>query len=449
VTLAVAMVVRWGGLAALAGVIGSCAVERLITPVADADTRPMHERLRGWSLACVGILVVTTLAELVLRAGTLASGGPGRAVAALPLVLSRTHFGAVWLGRMAALIALALVMVSRRRRRRSAALALAAGVALSTALLGHAADGGDLTLSVALDWLHIVAASLWIGGLAVLAAIVAPAGAAVGIPCVARFSRVAAWTLAAVVLTGAWNTWAQVREPAALIASSYGRTLLAKIALVGVLVVLGATSRYALLPRLTGLPARGVAARAFRRGRLALFGPAKPSLGRLVALITGEAGIGLAVLALTAVLGESTPARHAAHITHVGDADGPATPHRATMEELHAAGGVPKGWTFRLPAGDPDRGRQVFSRLECFRCHRVRGESFPRPSAAGPDLTDVGLHHPGAYIAESVVNPDAVIVEGPGYTAPDGRSTMPEYREAMTVAELVDLVAFLSQQRAR
>lgn len=32
---------------------------------------------------------------------------------------------------------------------------------------------------------------------------------------------------------------------------------------------------------------------------------------------------------------------------------------------------------------------------------------------------------------------------GPGHTGPDGRSVMPDYRESLTVAELIDLVAYM------
>jgi hypothetical protein len=35
-----------------------------------------------------------------------------------------------------------------------------------------------------------------------------------------------------------------------------------------------------------------------------------------------------------------------------------------------------------------------------------------------------------------------VIVEGPGYTKRDGRSTMPDYPQ-LTLADLIDLVAYL------
>src|SRR4030095_11256738 len=88
-------------------------------------------------------------------------------------------------------------------------------------------------------------------------------------------------------------------------------------------------------------------------------------------------------------------------------------------------------------------GREVFGRLGCFACHRVKGERFPAPTGRGPDLTGMGHHHPPGYLLESVLNPDAVIVEGPGYTDARGRSTMPELAPGLTVAELLDLVAYL------
>jgi mono/diheme cytochrome c family protein len=119
-------------------------------------------------------------------------------------------------------------------------------------------------------------------------------------------------------------------------------------------------------------------------------------------------------------------------------------PIRMTMEQLHEMGGVSMGWTFALPKGDPGKGRQVFVKLECYACHAVQGESFPRgPGQAGPDLTGMGAFHPAGYFAESIVNPNRIIVVGEGYTGSDGLSTMPNYNDTLTVAELIDLVAYL------
>src|SRR5689334_12343065 len=91
-------------------------------------------------------------------------------------------------------------------------------------------------------------------------------------------------------------------------------------------------------------------------------------------------------------------------------------PIRATMSGLHAHGGVPPGWKFLMPPGDTAEGRKVFVSLECFACHEVKGESFPQTSTTargtGPDLTGMGGHHPAEYFAESIINPNRVIVEG-------------------------------------
>ena len=122
-------------------------------------------------------------------------------------------------------------------------------------------------------------------------------------------------------------------------------------------------------------------------------------------------------------------------------------PIRVTMEALHASGGVPVGWKFLLPQGDAAQGRKVFVALECFACHEVNGEDFPRTMktalGAGPELTDMGAHHPAEYFAESIVNPNRVIVVGSGYTGPDGLSRMPDYSEQLSARGLIDLVAYL------
>jgi len=122
------------------------------------------------------------------------------------------------------------------------------------------------------------------------------------------------------------------------------------------------------------------------------------------------------------------------------------------MEELHRSGGVPLGWKFALPGGDPGKGRQVFADLECYKCHAIQGESFPQSGGdaknVGPALTGMGGMHPAEYFAESILAPNAVILDGPGYTGSDGTSVMPTYVDSLSVTQLVDLVAFLKSLTA-
>ena len=135
------------------------------------------------------------------------------------------------------------------------------------------------------------------------------------------------------------------------------------------------------------------------------------------------------------------------HAGHGSPPPSSSTPRTITMEELHRHGGVPRGWKFTLPTGgDAARGRQLFADLECFKCHASQTTGMPKSGAqgsAGPDLSGMGGHHPAEYFAESIIAPNHVVVAGPGFTGPDGRSTMPSYADALSVTQLLDLVAFI------
>src|SRR5438067_1683449 len=123
---------------------------------------------------------------------------------------------------------------------------------------------------------------------------------------------------------------------------------------------------------------------------------------------------------------------------------------RMTMDALHRTGGVPPGWRLTPPPGDVANGRRLFVDFGCSSCHAVKGEPFAAKAGAqgvGPELTGMGSHHPPEYFVESILNPDAVVVDGPGYVGPDGRSVMPAYPE-MELGQLADLVAYLQSLTA-
>ncbi|HYR96410.1 MAG TPA: cytochrome c [Candidatus Binatus sp.] len=123
---------------------------------------------------------------------------------------------------------------------------------------------------------------------------------------------------------------------------------------------------------------------------------------------------------------------------------------RITMDALHQSAGIPPGWHFTVPAGSVEAGRRAFVDLGCQSCHRVAGEPFAADGSQtgiGPDLTGMGSHHPAEYFAESILNPDAVLVDGPGYIGADGVSVMPSYPD-LTLRQLADLVAYLRSLRA-
>lgn len=160
-------------------------------------------------------------------------------------------------------------------------------------------------------------------------------------------------------------------------------------------------------------------------------------------------GLGLLVVAMSGALAVATSADTPGHGQHGAAAGARARqPVRMTMEELHRHGGLPPGWRFTIPPGDPRAGREMFAKLECNKCHAVDGD-FPEPATKepgniGPALTGMGGHHPPEYIAQSILDPNAVIVTAPGHTGADGLSIMPSFADSLTVAELLDLVAYVA-----
>ncbi|MFM7536945.1 MAG: copper resistance protein CopC [Acidimicrobiales bacterium] len=124
-----------------------------------------------------------------------------------------------------------------RRWWRMGAAALGLGLLGAIGAGGHASTGPAPVLGIALDAVHLAAAGLWTGGLLLLV-IARPVSDRV----VRRFSRLAAWAVGAVAATG---TLQAVRRTDldALASTGYGRLLLAKVAVVVVLVAAGGTAR--------------------------------------------------------------------------------------------------------------------------------------------------------------------------------------------------------------
>jgi mono/diheme cytochrome c family protein len=61
----------------------------------------------------------------------------------------------------------------------------------------------------------------------------------------------------------------------------------------------------------------------------------------------------------------------------------------------------------------------------------------------GPDLSDIGLIQTPEYLAESIIEPNALIVTGEGYAGEDGLSRMPEYHDTITLRQLIDIIEYM------
>jgi putative copper export protein len=188
---------------------------------------------------------------------------------------------------------------SRRSRALDAVSILA--LLLAAALAGHARGSSPLIPNVAVALVHVAGIAAWAGGLVALVAMAFPAarvldeGERVRVlaPVVARFSDVAVVAVFAIVASGVYSSWVEIRTLGALTGSTYGLVFLGKLAAFLPAVALGAVNNRWTRPRLLQ------AAREDRPGLRAL-----ALLRRSIAM---EVALVAVVLALTAALLSLTP----------------------------------------------------------------------------------------------------------------------------------------------
>jgi copper transport protein len=307
----------------------------------------------GQVVTLLGLSLASTFGSLVdaLQPGNLLGTLTGR-------------FGTLWLGRLALLLipALALPVIGAELELRTApavadeslaetqvtppeAIAperehrgwwaiLIAGVAsaLLTAIGGHAAATAPVPLSILVDWVHLLAASLWIGGLLTLVLIVPGLMRALSdterlatlAAVVPRFSTLALGSVQALALTGFYQTWVHVDGPTTLGDTLYGRTLLVKLLLLIPLIALAAVSRLLFLPRLRAASVDDAA------------GATAPLSRRYWRALWGEAALGVVVLAVVGLLTALPPARTVTSASASGgdNAAAPATTESVTIASV-------------------------------------------------------------------------------------------------------------------
>jgi copper transport protein len=246
-------VARFGVFASLALLVGGAAFLVLVWPGGRASTIASRLVWAGWAGA-----VVSTVIELLVQGPYAAGLGLGDA---LDLDLLQevfdTRAGRVWLARLAFLAVAAVLLwrllPPRRRPVREypltpvwGAAAVAAAIALvaTPGLGGHAGSGDLVPLAIVADTAHLGGVALWLGGLVVLLAAFLPrAGADELRTVLPRYSQVALSAVGVIIATGVFQAWRQVGSLSALRDTDFGRLLVVKVLLVGVLVVAAAFSR--------------------------------------------------------------------------------------------------------------------------------------------------------------------------------------------------------------
>jgi putative copper resistance protein D len=368
--------VRWLDFMALTTLVGALAFRCLIVrpPLLSRQEFDSFDR-SCWSVVAGSIVLValTSVGDLVLRTMMMS----GRALAdlgvALPVVLRQTHYGAVWTARISLIGLLGIGCLFTRPGARARSWPLATSlvgailIALTTSLSGHAADWGDATLPVLIDWFHLLAVSTWIGGLFTLGFVLYPSLTPPGkeeptqslASIAGRFSTMAACCVAVFLPAGLYNAWLQVTSLSPLVSTAYGWTLLAKLSLVGLVIMIAGVNRYYFVP-LLGSPTGTHDWLIFRTIARFAGGPPVEMKRRdgqkirrqFFRFVRLEWTIVIAALACTALLTQLPPARHIRRHEH-REQHAVHQPAQSAAIEMRAGGKVSSKMALDSPHDPP------------------------------------------------------------------------------------------------
>jgi copper transport protein len=274
----------------------------------EAASRGFDRRLRTVLLAAAVAGAASAIAGVVFHAAEAAGVSAGSALDSTILREELgTRFGTVWALTALAWVSFGLGLAVLRRAPRTwqpLALLVPLGfAALEPALSGHPSTQSPVALLFSANVLHVIAVSVWLGGLAALLFILPAATRELEAPersrllaaSLVRFSPIALLCVGAILATGIGQAYAYVRDLDNLLDTAYGRAVLVKLVLlVGLLVPLAAYNRRRSVPRLERIAAGGEPP-----GRVGLL---------LRRALRGEVALVAVVLGVTAALAGYAPA---------------------------------------------------------------------------------------------------------------------------------------------
>jgi copper transport protein len=272
-------VVRWIYFLGLALLVGGLGFQVLVARAVPTK--------RFYVVAGIGSVVVleTGIVAFLLRAEDALQLPFGNFLYGdLSPIAGGTRFGeafiAMELGFALVSAVLVLAWLTDRRIFLWAAFALGLGFASGLSLSGHSSVSDTEEL---VDWLHLSAATLWVGGLVQLAVVVWPGPHELRTVAFRRFSRLATACVAVLVGAGTYLSVERLPQLHDLWGSGYGHVLLVKLGLVAVALAWGAAHQFFVLPRIDSAGSR------------------------LTRSLLGESAVAMAVLLAAAVLVDSKP----------------------------------------------------------------------------------------------------------------------------------------------
>ena len=262
-------------------------------------------RLRKAMLAWVLAAIVLHGAILWLQAAFLAEVPVAEARAAVHSGLTATHYGVAWMIGTSALVAAAICSATDPAPQAAPVVhfvrAASLGVLLySRSMVSHAGAADGAGWALAIDWVHLVLVSVWLGEVLVagLVTLPRPPGPkarerADHARYVEALSRSATLALAGIFATGAASAWRTLGNVDNATGNPYATALLVKLGLVLAAAALGGFNRFVVMPPLLS---------ALRKGHA----PDRDAR-RFVLVLRVESGILVAALAAAAFLSSTPP----------------------------------------------------------------------------------------------------------------------------------------------
>jgi copper transport protein len=227
---------------------------------------------RRFSLPVLAVLLLANLGVLYGQALTLTGNNWVAALNIQLLTAQATsgRFGTYWLMRMVVLLLallLSLCLLTWKQRPRTVNrtipllnLFLASLLFIALTMSGHAAAVASnvLPYSVVIDWLHLMAAALWIGGMLYILLVYLPVltprslheRARSLLAVLPHYSPLAIAGVLLIAVTGPFTASFHLTSLDQFITTAYGRTLVVKSVLVGALLLTSAYHVFWLRPRL-------------------------------------------------------------------------------------------------------------------------------------------------------------------------------------------------------
>ncbi len=220
-------------------------------------------RAARWAAWSSSLWFISAVVVVALTAGNSIGTGPqepGFWTQALHYATSIDLGQYLAISTLLVLATLLTLTAARTVSRVVLALAFALVALLPVALVGHAAGTEEHANAVNSLIVHLVAVTVWVGGLAGLALLLPRLRGSLPIV-VTRYSTAAAWCFAATAASGVVNASLRLTNPSDLVATPYGRLLLVKTAALALLGAAGWAQRRRVIPHVGGLHGR----RAFAR----------------------------------------------------------------------------------------------------------------------------------------------------------------------------------------